>query len=88
MKYWTALNDIWNEDDFMWDTKNKILTSKSFVDFQSDEPNRLGGETARTDCILYNNQGAKADDVYRWGDWDCEASQRYICEKRPVSNII
>lgn len=65
---WVGLNDIAEEGEFVWTDGS----TKTYANFQNNEPNNYGGNE---DCVsLHSNNNGK------YGDHPCLYNERFICE--------
>jgi hypothetical protein len=65
---WIGLDDLGTEGSFVWTTEQVPLLD-DFKQFQTGEPNNLGGE----DCVEMFSFG--------WNDAPCTDQRAYICER-------
>ncbi|XP_076807104.1 uncharacterized protein LOC143450437 isoform X3 [Clavelina lepadiformis] len=71
---WIGANDLELEGTFKWSDG----LAWSFADWQSGEPNGIGGNSGDADCVTMWQ-----DVNYKWDDNQCDKKWRYVCKAVP-----
>ncbi|GAB6029533.1 chromatin-modulating protein mrc1 [Chamberlinius hualienensis] len=70
--WWLDGNDAAQEGKWMWSYNNSPIT---FTDWYKTEPDN---NVEASNCLIYWEV-----DGWKWGDADCPAARRYICQTQP-----
>ena len=81
--YWIALSNKRNQSSWEWATSHRKLTTTSYRDWASGEPNNYGGhgqeQNHEESCVAMDND-APSHHGFQWADIECYKPELYLCE--------
>uniref|UniRef100_A0A1A8LL79 C-type lectin domain-containing protein n=1 Tax=Nothobranchius pienaari TaxID=704102 RepID=A0A1A8LL79_9TELE len=82
-KFWIGLTDSENESSWIWVDGSPLNTNLAF--WRKSEPDNWAKENQLgEDCVRMGEKGA--EDLKCWFDKSCDAPQKSICEKLPITD--
>uniref|UniRef100_A0A1A8J317 C-type lectin domain-containing protein n=1 Tax=Nothobranchius kuhntae TaxID=321403 RepID=A0A1A8J317_NOTKU len=82
-KFWIGLTDSENESSWIWVDGSPLNTNLTFWS-KSEPDNWEQKNPLGEDCVRMGEKGA--EDLKCWFDQSCDAPQKSICEKLPITD--